>query len=117
VLAALFGLVTSCAATAESNARDAFSEAFACPAERVVATPTTQPTSDASYVVVRVEGCGQRRTYACTSDWSVACARPNEVAPRTEHTANSAPGTSFPPTLVDQAPPPPPPVPDTQDGT
>jgi len=100
--------IIGCEATFESQARDAFSGGFACTPERVTVSPTRKVVDDVSYAVVQVEGCGRQAKYVCASDWTIGCVPPKRTA-RGSPPASASPGTSFPPTLVDQSPPPVPP--------
>jgi hypothetical protein len=79
-------LLTGCEATFESQARDAFSDAFGCQPTQVVVGEASKPDQgDVSYAAVRTEGCGHRETYVCASDWTIGChpkrvgAQPNEA--------------------------------------
>jgi hypothetical protein len=100
-------VLTGCEATLESQARDTFSDAFVCTPERVDVASARKVVDDVSYAVVLVEGCGRRVKYVCASDWTIGCVSPKRA--RGSPTSTS-PGTSFPPTLVDQTPLPPPPT-------
>ena len=63
-------------------------------------TATQEPhRAGASYERFDVRGCGRRQLYVCATD--VGCMRPEEVP----QDPSGGPGTTFPPTLVDQAPP------------
>ena len=102
----LFALVAGCAAPLDEQSRATFANAYACPLDQVSAIRVARERPFTRY---DVRGCGLRQTFACSID--VGCAPPAQAR---EQRGPSA--TSFPPSLVDQAPPPPPPLPDTQDG-